>query len=166
MLFLFRPSSEDLRAAYGLRFSAEVCGNKPEKRKQFSRRLVLLLQKSPKVFGSLREFTGECNLRILYSRSLLTIGLLVITVIITTTKYSYVDYRYHYLLLLLLLSLLSLVVVVVVLRLGPAAPGAGSSSSGPEGPPGGAAPEKEINERPKQRTHICTCVYIYIYICI
>ena len=31
----------------------------------------LFLQKSPKVSGNLREFTGECNLGILYSSSLL-----------------------------------------------------------------------------------------------
>ena len=35
------------------------------------RKLVLLLQKSPKISRNLREFTGECNLGILYSSSLL-----------------------------------------------------------------------------------------------
>ena len=34
-------------------------------------RLCLFLQKSPKVSGNLREFTGECNLGIRYSSSLL-----------------------------------------------------------------------------------------------
>ena len=44
-------------------------------RNQFStntyRKLVLFLQKSPKVSGNLREFAGECNLGILYFSSLL-----------------------------------------------------------------------------------------------
>ena len=48
------------------------------RRKRFSTNtyseLVLFLQKSPKVFGNLREFTGECNLGILYSGSLLVTG--------------------------------------------------------------------------------------------
>ena len=35
------------------------------------RKLVLFLQKSPKVSGNLQEFTGECNLGILYASSLL-----------------------------------------------------------------------------------------------
>ena len=37
----------------------------------FSYKLVLFLQKSPKVSGNLQEFTGECNLGILYSSSFL-----------------------------------------------------------------------------------------------
>ena len=35
---------------------------------------VLFLQTSPKVSGNLREFTGECNLGIPYSSSLLMFG--------------------------------------------------------------------------------------------
>ena len=45
------------------------------RRKRFStntyRKLVLFLQTSPKVSRNLREFTGECNLGIAYSSSLL-----------------------------------------------------------------------------------------------
>ena len=57
---------------YGLRFSTEVCGSG---RERFStktyRKLLLFLQKSPKVSGSLREVIGECSLGFLYSSSLL-----------------------------------------------------------------------------------------------
>ena len=35
------------------------------------RKLILFLQKSPKISGDLRDFAGECNLGILYSSSLL-----------------------------------------------------------------------------------------------
>ena len=34
-------------------------------------KLCLFFQEPPKIFGDLREFTGECNLGILYSSSLL-----------------------------------------------------------------------------------------------
>ena len=61
---------EYLSTEYGLRFSEEIYG-----RKRFStntyRNRVCFLEKSSKISGNLREFTGECNLGILYSSSLL-----------------------------------------------------------------------------------------------
>ena len=55
---------------YGLRFSTEIHGSK-----RFSTNIyrtnVLLLQTSPNISGNLRDLSGECNLGILYSSSLL-----------------------------------------------------------------------------------------------
>ena len=60
---------------YGLRFYTEIYGSKREKI-VFHEYLqeacfVLIVQTSPKISGNLQEFTGECNLGILYSSSLL-----------------------------------------------------------------------------------------------
>ena len=67
---------EDLSTEYGLRFSTEIYGSKRQKRFSTNtyRKLVLLLHKSSKISGNLREFTGYCNLGILYSSSLLKLG--------------------------------------------------------------------------------------------
>ena len=53
-----------LRTGYGLRRSTEIYRSKREKRfpTNTCRKLVLFLQKSPKVSGNLRGFTEECNL--------------------------------------------------------------------------------------------------------
>ena len=64
------PIREDLSTGYGIRFSTEVYGRKRLSTNTY-RKPVLFLQKSPKVSGNLRESTGECNLGILYSSSLL-----------------------------------------------------------------------------------------------
>ena len=65
-----RKPRSDVEYGYGLRFSTDIYG-----RKRFStnayRNIGLFLQKSPKVSENLREFTGECDLGILYSSSLL-----------------------------------------------------------------------------------------------
>ena len=63
---------------YGVRAPAP-CGKSTgaNGRKRFStnmyRKLVLFLRRSPKISGNFREFTGECNLSILYSSSLLLV---------------------------------------------------------------------------------------------
>ena len=51
------------------RLSTEVYGIKREKteEKRACRKLILILQKSAKISGDLREFTGECDPGILYS---------------------------------------------------------------------------------------------------
>ena len=62
---------EYLSTGYGLQFSTEIYSG-ANGRKQFSTKTYkkpVLLQKSPKIFGNLRESTG-CNLGILYSSSL------------------------------------------------------------------------------------------------
>ena len=61
---------------YGLWFSTEIYWNKRE-RTVFRKNLrnnVLFLRKSPKTSRDFRELAGECNLGILYSRSLLHLG--------------------------------------------------------------------------------------------
>ena len=59
---------------YGVR-APVFYGSKQENR--FStkayRKFVLFLQKSPNISGNLRDFTGACDLRILYSTSLLDV---------------------------------------------------------------------------------------------
>ena len=60
---------EYLSAGYGLRFSTGANGITGFPR--IYRNLVLFLQESPEISGNLWEFTGECNLGILYSSSLL-----------------------------------------------------------------------------------------------
>ena len=61
--------SELLSTGSGLRFSAKIY--RTNRGKRFSAktygRFVLFLQKSAKVFGNFREFTGKCNLGIPYS---------------------------------------------------------------------------------------------------
>ena len=64
---------EDLRTGYGLRFSTEIYRSKRFSTNTY-RKLVLFLEKSPKISGNLREFTGECNLEILCFNSLLIQG--------------------------------------------------------------------------------------------
>ena len=63
---------EYLSTGYGLRFSTKIYG--ANGRKQFSTNTymnIVLLQKSSNICGNLKEFTGEWNLGILYSSSLL-----------------------------------------------------------------------------------------------
>ena len=59
-------------------------------RKRFStnthRNLVLFLQTSRKIFGNLREFSGECNLGILYCSSLLSLHLAVFKRVVGTLR--------------------------------------------------------------------------------
>ena len=56
---------------YGsLRKSTGANGSKRSSMNTY-RKFVLLLQRSPKISGNIKEFTGECNLGILYSSSLL-----------------------------------------------------------------------------------------------
>ena len=65
---------EYLSTVYGLRFVRKSTGANGEKRfsTKLYRKPALLLQKYPNNSGNLREFTGECNLGIPYSSSLLT----------------------------------------------------------------------------------------------
>ena len=70
---LLDQSREYLGTGYGLRFSTEIYGSKRFSTNTY-RSLALFLQKSPKISGNLQEFTGECNLDILYSSSLLSMG--------------------------------------------------------------------------------------------
>ena len=60
--------SEYLGTGYGLRFSTEIYGNKRGEMafQETASRKLLFLQKYPKISRSLREFTGKCNLGILY----------------------------------------------------------------------------------------------------
>ena len=57
-----------MSTGYGLRLSREING-----RKRFStntyNNIALLLQKSPKISGNLRQFAGEYHLGVLYSSS-------------------------------------------------------------------------------------------------
>ena len=63
--------SEYLSTGYGLRFSTEIYGCKREKTvfREYLQEACFVLTEIP---GNLREFTGECNLGILYSSFLQT----------------------------------------------------------------------------------------------
>ena len=58
---------EDLSTGYGLRFSTEIYGRKRFSNEDIQETCFVLTE----ISGNLREFTGECNLGIMYSSSLL-----------------------------------------------------------------------------------------------
>ena len=62
-----RHVREDSSTGYGLRFSTEIYGRKRFSNEDIQETCFVLTE----ISGNLREFTGECNLGILYSSSLL-----------------------------------------------------------------------------------------------
>ena len=77
----------NLSTGYGLRSSTEIYGSKRENRCfpiNTYRKLVLFLHKSPNVSRNMREFTGECNLGMLYYSSLLGSLVIIIVIIVLT----------------------------------------------------------------------------------
>ena len=83
---------EYLSTGYGLRFSTEIYGSKREKTvfHEYLQEACFVLTEISEISGNLREFTGECNLGILYStRNVGSTSIILLICLSTAVHYDY-----------------------------------------------------------------------------